>query len=110
METRNRSNRSRPLITQIQNNTTLWIGHLQTDPTDHFAGQTFRCPLSGDLDNIQIFSSAVQNPGQLTLSVHLFDPEKRSWGPLLASATVEVERIDNERWIRFDAPDAIAPG
>jgi hypothetical protein len=82
METRNRSNRSRPLITQIQNNTTLWIGHLQTDPTDHFAGQTFRCPLSGDLDNIQIFSSAVQNPGQLTLSVHLFDPENRCWGPL----------------------------
>jgi hypothetical protein len=56
------------------------------------------------LDNIQVFSAAVQNPGQLTLSVHSFDPQNKSWGPLLASATIDVERIDKERWIRFDLP------
>ena len=104
METLNRSSRPRPLITQVQNNTTLWVGHLQTDPTDHFAGQTFKCPSSGELDNIQVFSAAVQHPGQLTLSVHSFDPRSRSWGPLLASATVEVEKVDRERWIRFELP------
>lgn len=104
METRNRSSRPRPLITQVQNNTTLWIGHLQTDPTDHFAGQTFKCPASGELDNIQVFSAAVQNPGQLSLSVHSFDPGSKSWGPLLASATVEVEKVDKEKWIRFNLP------
>ena len=104
METRNRSSRPRPVITQVQNNTTLWIGHLQADPTDHFAGQTFRCPASGDLDNIQVFSAAVQSPGQLTLCLHLFDTRNKSWGPLLASSTVDVEKIDNERWIRFELP------
>ena len=98
------SSRPRPLVTQVQNNTTLWIGHLQTDPTDHFAGQTFKCPSSGDLDNIQVFSAAVQGPGQLTLSLHSFDPETKCWGPLLASTTVEVERVDRERWLRFDLP------
>jgi hypothetical protein len=104
MESRNRSSHSRPLITQIQNNTTVWIGHLQTDPTDHFAGQTFRCPAAGELDNIQVFSAAVQSPGQLSLSVHSFDPRSQSWGSLLASATVEVEKVDKDRWIRFDLP------
>jgi len=104
METRNRSTRLRPLITQVQNNTSLWIGHLRTDPIDHFAGQTFRSPSSGELNNIQVFSAAVQYPGQLTLSVHSFDPQNRSWGPPLASSTVEVETIDRERWIRFDLP------
>ena len=104
METRNMSNRPRSLLTQVQNNTTLWIGHLQTDPTDHFAGQTFKCPSSGDLDNIQVFSAAVQSPGQLTLSLHSFDPETKCWGPLLASATVEVESVDREKWLRFNLP------
>lgn len=104
METRNMSSRPRPLVTQVQNNTTLWIGHLRADPTDHFAGQTFKCPSSGDLDNIQVFSAAVQGPGQLTLSLHSFDPETKFWGPVLASAAIEVDRVDRERWLRFDLP------
>jgi len=40
----------------------------------------------------------------LTLSLHSFDPQNKSWGPLLASSTVDVEKIDNERWIRFELP------
>ena len=80
METMKSNSRPRAVITQIQNNTTLWIGHLQSDPNDHFAGQTFRCPSSGELDNIQVFSAAVQNPGQLTLTLHSFDPENKILG------------------------------
>jgi hypothetical protein len=94
----------RPVITQLQNNTTLWIGHLQTDPTDHFAGQTFNCPVSGELNNIQVFSSAVQNPAELVLTLHSYDESSRSWGPQLVSATVEVQRSDQEKWIRFNLP------
>ena len=94
----------RPVITQLQNNTTLWIGHLQTDPTDHFAGQTFSCPASGELHNIQVYSSAVQNPGEMVLTVHAFDAESKNWGPQLVSSTVAVKKTDEERWIRFNLP------
>ena len=94
----------RPVITQLQNNTTLWIGHLQTDPADHFAGQTFHCPVSGELNNIQIYSAAVQNPGEMMLSLHAFDPEQKYWGPALVSSTVAVQKTDEEKWIRFDLP------
>src|SRR5215831_3730094 len=104
METKNRSSRPRPLITQVQNNTTLWIGHLQTDPTDHFAGQTFKCPSSGDLDNIQVFSSAVQSPGEIVLTLHSFNAENKTWGPQLVAAKLEIQKKDEEKWVRFDLP------
>jgi hypothetical protein len=97
-------NRSRPVITQSQNNTSIWIGHLQTDPTDHFAGQTFRCPANGELDNIQVFSATVQTPGEMVLTLHSFDSENKSWGPQLASASTQVQKNDEERWIRFNLP------
>jgi len=104
METMQRVGRPNPVITQVENNTTIWVGHLQTDPTDHFAGQTFTCPCSGDLNNIQVYSAAVQSPGEIMLSLHAFDEEKKSWGPVLASATREIEKNDEEKWIRFELP------
>ncbi|MFI5187707.1 MAG: hypothetical protein ACHQF0_13330 [Chitinophagales bacterium] len=96
--------RPQPVITQLKNNTSLWVGHLKTDPTDHFAGQTFSCPASGELDNIQVFSAAVQNPGEMVLTLHAFDTESKNWGPQLVSATVEIQKTDEEKWIRFDFP------
>jgi hypothetical protein len=104
MEAIKNTARSRPVLTQTQNNTTLWIGHLQTDPTDHFAGQTFTCPANGELNNIQVFSAAVQHPGELVLTLHAFDPENKNWGPILASSTREIEKSDEEKWIRFGLP------
>ncbi|HET9825561.1 MAG TPA: hypothetical protein VFP87_09505 [Chitinophagaceae bacterium] len=104
MEAIKRINRPYPVLTQMQNNTTLWIGHLQSDPTDHFAGQTFTCPASGDLNNIQVYSAAVQCPGEIMLSVHAFDGQNKSWGPILTSAVIEIEKNDEDRWIRFDLP------
>jgi hypothetical protein len=93
-----------PVITQEQNNTTLWIGHLATDPMDHFAGQTFICPATGELNNIQIFSAAVQMPGEIILTLHSFDAQNKDWGPQLVSARVDIEKHDKEKWIRFDLP------
>ncbi len=55
METFKSGSHPRPVISQAENNTTLWIGHLQSDPTDHFGGQTFTCPSDGQLDNIQLW-------------------------------------------------------
>ena len=73
MQTLKKSSHPHPVLSQAQNNTTLWIGHLQTDPTDHFAGQTFNCPAEGQLDNIQLYSAAVQHGGDVVLTLHEFD-------------------------------------
>jgi hypothetical protein len=86
---------------QTENTTTLWIGHLQTDPTDHFAGQTFKCPSDGQLDNIQIYSAAVHQPGELAMTLHEFDPQQKTWGPSIGHASVTVERDDQASWLRF---------
>ena len=80
METMKKSSHLNPVISQAQNNSTHWIGHLQTDPTDHFAGQTFACPSEGQLDNIQLYSSAVQNGGEVVMTLHEFDPRYKKMG------------------------------
>jgi len=92
----------RQVLTQKENNTTLWIGHLPTDPTDHFAGQTFKCPSAGQLDNIQVYSSAVHQPGHMQLTIHEFDTGNKKWGAAIANSTVELQRDDINKWIRFN--------
>lgn len=93
---------SHPVLSQTANNTTLWIGHLQADPTEHFAGQTFTCPTEGQLDNIQVFSAAVTKPGEVALTIHEFDPVAHSWGPSLGESRVQMDSADVSHWIRFD--------
>ncbi|MES1217030.1 MAG: hypothetical protein ABUT20_16060 [Bacteroidota bacterium] len=92
----------RPAITQTTNNTTLWIGHLQNDPTDHFAGQTFKCSFEGLLDNIQVYSSAVQSPGEIQLTLHEFDPNTKTWGPAIADSKLLLQKNDDAKWITFE--------
>jgi len=93
---------SHPIITQTKNNTTLWIGHLQTDPTDHFAGQTFKCPDEGLIDNIQVYSSTVYNPGEMQLTFHEFDDSTQTWGTSIGNSSLTLQKGDDARWIRFE--------
>jgi hypothetical protein len=102
MKTPVKSSHAKPVLSQTEKNTTLWIGHLATDPKDHLAGQTFTCPSEGLIDNIQVYSSAVQQPGQLELSLHVFDCESKSWGPVIATAKRVVEKRDESQWVRFE--------
>lgn len=104
MEKLKKSSHPQPVLSQAQNNTTLWVGHLQTDPIDHFAGQTFICPAEGQLDNIQLYSSTVQTAGEVVLTVHEFDTHTKNWGPAIGSSTLEVQKNDNSKWIRFGLP------
>ena len=101
METIKHAGHPRPVITQTQNNTTIWIGHLINDPADHFAGQTFNCPTEGLLDNIQLYSSAVQNPGKIEITLHEFDKKNKTWGNDIDNSDVVVQKTDEARWIRF---------
>ena len=105
METMKKATQLKPVLTQVQNNTTYWIGHMLSDPIDHVAGQTFRCPANGELDNIQVLSSVVQYPGELVLTLHHFDTKNKSWGPALGSSTVKLEK-DKTYAFRLQTPNA----
>jgi hypothetical protein len=93
---------SRPVLSQTENNTTLWIGHLSHDANDRLAGQTFSCPAGGQLNNIQIYSSAVTQPGAVELTLHEFDPVTHEWGPSIGKSSLDIERNDESRWLRFE--------
>src|SRR5262245_49990124 len=99
----------RTVLTQPSNNTTTWIGHLQSDPISHLAGQTFISPENGKLDNIQIYSSLVQYPGELTLTLHEFDTNSKSWTSAFADSSFTVSKTDRDKWLtfRFDSPELI---
>ena len=92
---------SRPLLSQTLTNTTLWIGHLSSDPNDHLGGQTFTSPSDGVLSNIQIFSQAVPQPGNLQMTLHQFDCGSLEWGPAIARAEMNVEKNDESSWLQF---------
>lgn len=93
---------SRPVLSQTENNTTLWIGHLAHDTNDRLAGQTFSCPAEGRLNNIQVFSAAVTQPGEVELTLHLFDPVTHEWGEPIGKSSLTIDRNDESRWLRFE--------
>lgn len=101
METNHHGRVSRPVLTQTENNTTLWIGHLQNDSVDHIGGQTFSCPTDGFLDSIQLYAAAVPFPGEVYLTMHEFDPASRSWGPAIGHSALYVQKNNGDKWIRF---------
>ncbi len=99
---------ARPVLSQTQNNTTLWIGHLHNDSADRLAGQTFSCPSEGMLNNIQVYSSAVTQPGDMLLTLHEFDAASKTWGPAISQSVLAIERNDTAKWLRFElAPVAL---
>ena len=104
MQTKETGSQLHSLLSQAKNNTTLWIGHLQADPNDHFAGQTFTCTSEGRLDNIQLFAETVQRPCDIQLSLHEFDNGSKTWGPAIGESNLEVEKSDQQQWIRFPLP------
>ena len=92
---------NQPVISQTEKNTTLWIGHLKSDPNDHIAGQTFTCPSDGVINNIQVYSSTVQYPGDVALTLHEFDTTSKTWGPAIGDATMFIQKGEDSRWVRF---------
>jgi hypothetical protein len=104
METIKNASPIRPILSQTKNNTTLWIGHLQNERIDHLAGQTFKCPADGKLDNIQVYSSIVQRPGEITLTLHEFDNDVKNWKQSFAYSSQVVSKKDELKWLSFSLP------
>jgi hypothetical protein len=89
---------------QVANNTTGWIGHVPGQKETIARGQTFIANAEGDLQVIEIFSNIVSDPGKVVMTLHHFDPQARSWGPALGSASVEFQKADSGKWVAFNMP------
>src|SRR6187549_958181 len=92
---------TRAIIEQVNHDATIWIGHSRSDNKEFLCGQTFVAPSEGELEGIEVFSSMVTNPGNMVMTLHNFDPEKRTWGPSLGSASVDLNNTNIEKWIKF---------
>ena len=94
----------RPILSQTRNNTTTWIGHLQNDTLDHLGGQTFKCPDDGYLDNIQVYASVIQRPGEVQLTLYEFDDHTKVWSHSISSSSIAVNMQDEGSWLSFILP------
>ena len=94
-------NQLHPALEQLHRNTCLWIGHMNSFPADHLAGQTFNCPENGSLNNIEVYFVAVSRPGKIILTLHKFDKQRRNWGEILSSSEVNVDEADRDCWVQF---------
>jgi hypothetical protein len=92
---------SHPVLSQTENNTTLWIGHSPADPTDHFGGQIFKLPVEGLINTIQVYSTAVNQPGEILLTLREFDSNNKLWGTIIGNASRFLQLGENKRWVRF---------
>jgi hypothetical protein len=89
-------------LEQVTTNCTRWIGHRKMDNQDVISGQTFEANAEGDLEKIEVFSSLVTQPGEVTMTMHTYDPENKTWGPALDSCKVDFNNSTSEKWVPFD--------
>ena len=92
------------VIAQINNNTTSWIGHHKFDNKDIVGGQTFVATSEEDLEAIEVLPTAVATPGNVLMTLHNYDVQLKSWGPVLGSANVDFNHADNGKWKSFKLP------
>ncbi|MEJ7587546.1 MAG: hypothetical protein WKI04_08290 [Ferruginibacter sp.] len=92
------------VVEQVTNNTTSWIGHHSFTNKNIVGGQTFIAPSEGQLEAIKVFTSIVTSPGNVLMTLHTFDPQLKSWGPVLGSASIECTRNDTGKWKSFNIP------
>ncbi|MGC4038198.1 MAG: hypothetical protein QM764_19705 [Chitinophagaceae bacterium] len=104
METMKNAAAIRPILSQTKNNTTTWVGHLQDETVDHFGGQTFKCPDEGYLDNIQVYASMIQRPGNIQLTLYEFDETQKHWNLSIANSSVIATLKDEGEWLSFMMP------
>jgi len=92
------------LISQLRKNTSIWIGHIPGDQNDHFAGEIFLSPATGQVTHIELFLAAVQSPGDVFLTLHSFDEKNKKWGLQIAGARTRVSELNREEWVSFELP------
>ena len=93
---------TKAIVEQVTNNTISWIGHRNSDNKDIIGGQTFIAPAESDLEAIEVLTSMVTTPGKVVMTLHNFDTNLKSWGPVLGTASVELNNADTGKWKAFN--------
>lgn len=93
---------TKSVVEQTANNTTSWIGHETNYNKDIIGGQTFTSPSEIDLEAIEVLTSVVAHPGNVLMTLHSFDAQLESWGPILGSVSVGFNQTDNGKWKSFN--------
>lgn len=90
---------------QIAVHTTGWVGQLPGHKERISRGQTFLSNIEGNLQKIDIYTYVVNDPGKIVLTLHEYDPQQRSWGPVLGTAFLDLKKDDSGKWISFKMPE-----
>lgn len=99
------SNCFSPVVSQLENNSSQWLGRLPSSPGEIMVGQTFVTPSSGKVGSINVYSEMIQNNGHVTITVHQFDELLHQWGPVLGTAVLDVKKQSHPDWLQFEIPE-----
>jgi hypothetical protein len=93
---------SKTLVSQLENNSSQWLGSLPLSQISFKVGQTFVTPASAMVDSVQICADAIQSNGVVELSFHEFNESAHSWGAELGKSSLQVARKAGDSWLKFD--------
>lgn len=98
----NQNHHLHKIAEQTTNNSTGWVGELPGNRDHVIKGQTFIASEEGDIKAIKVFSNVIARNSNVTATLHQYDPQNQSWGQVLGSASVDLQRSDVGKWITFD--------
>ncbi len=93
---------TKTLVSQLENNSSQWLGSLPLSQISFKVGQTFVTPASAMVDSVQICADAIQSNGVVELSFHEFNESAHSWGAELGKSSLQVARKAGDSWLKFD--------
>lgn len=89
---------------QTEHNVTGWVGHRPGPLRDISRGQTFKSAREAVINRVEVFTELVMKPGTVTLTLHNFDPESKTWGPELTKVTANLTPENAGSWLGFEVP------
>jgi hypothetical protein len=93
---------SSTLVSQLEKNSTQWLGNLPVSNLSFKVGQTFVTPATTKVDTIHICAEDIQCNGKIDLCFHEFDEISHRWGSELGKASIQVAKKYGDTWLRFD--------
>lgn len=93
-----------PVVEQVTNNATSWVGQSPGDNKVMVSGQTFIAPSTGALEAIEVYSTMITHPGKVVMTLYSFDSDQNKWGSALGSTSIELKYSDTDKWVSFNIP------
>ena len=77
-----------------------WVGRCNNG-TEYYAGQSFKIPVSGILNNIKLFDSHIHGLPEATLCIYAFDAIHHTWKEKKAECKISITPSMENQWIAF---------